>query len=81
MRQVILAVERIGGVRFGRRLASELLVQMATIFAVADTRCSRGRPAICEESVNWIPLIDLAIDCWHLSGKVSAEHAGSKQPR
>src|SRR6266480_1073024 len=56
-------------------------MQAATILAVAHPQCSCRRPAIGEESVYRVTLIDLAVDGWHLLGKVTAEHAGREQPR
>src|SRR5204862_7283678 len=40
----------------------------------------RRRPAIGEEAVDGIMLIDFAIDGRHLLGEIRAKHAGRKQP-
>ena len=79
---VIAAVNRIGGVRCLRRYTPKgLAIKLLACFAVADfERAGRG-PAVGEEAVDGVALVNLTVDGRHLLGKVGAEHAGPIEPR
>src|ERR1035437_61643 len=77
----VLSVNSTADIRRFRRCAPSLLaIDLLAVCAVAHVETFGARPAIRIKSIRSIELVDFAIDCRHLLGKVGAEHAGLIKP-